>query len=322
MKFLIILVLIITSIGILFEDILQMDEDMLLISILSIVSSITLYINYMLKKEINTNHIIEKKLKDLNDSLEDRIAEELTRRVQQEKVLEQQTKMAAMGEMMDAVAHQWKQPLNAITMYEELLRSDFEDGIVDQEYIDNFLEGTMLQVHHMVKTLDEFRGFFREEQNIEVFNINKTIDSVLLLVKDEFMKNNIAIEVIIDTDHLIQAKENDIKHLMLNMINNSKDAFNEKDIKNRRIKISSKIYKQYLNIYFQDNAGGIPTNIIDEIFKPNVTTKPSGKGTGIGLYLSMQIANKYQGTISVENSDDGAIFTFKIPIYQQKSLIN
>lgn len=317
MKFLIILVLIIISIAILFDDILQMDEHLLLTSILSIISSITLYINYMLKKEINTNYVIESKLKDLNDSLEDRIAEELTRRVQQEKVLEQQTKMAAMGEMMDAVAHQWKQPLNAITMYEELLRGDFEDGIVDQKYIDNFLEGTMLQVHHMVKTLDEFRGFFREEQNIDIFNIKKTINSVLLLVKDEFLKNSIAIEVIIDTEHIIQAKENDIKHLILNMINNSKDAFNEKDIKNRRIKISSKIHKKYLNIYFQDNAGGIPINIIDEIFNPNVTTKASGKGTGIGLYLSMQIANKYQGTISVENSDDGVIFTFKIPTYNK-----
>jgi signal transduction histidine kinase len=276
----------------------------------------------MLKKEINTNYVIESKLKELNDSLEDRIVKESIRRVEQEKVLEQQTKMAAMGEMMDAVAHQWKQPLNAITMYEELLRSDFEEGIVDQEYIDNFLEGTMLQVHHMVKTLDEFRGFFRQEQNIKIFNIRKMIDSVLLLVQDEFMQNQITIEVFTDNSHLIKAQENDIKHLILNMINNSKDAFNEKGIKNRTITISSTVKDKYLNIYFKDNAGGIPKNIINEIFKPNVTTKASGKGTGIGLYLSMQIANKYQGTISAKNDSDGVIFTFKIPIYQKKSLIN
>ena len=266
--------------------------------------------------------MIESKLKELNDSLEDRIVKESIRRVEQEKVLEQQTKMAAMGEMMDAVAHQWKQPLNAITMYEELLRSDFEEGIVDQEYIDNFLEGTMLQVHHMVKTLDEFRGFFRQEQNIKIFNIRKMIDSVLLLVQDEFMQNQITIEVFTDNSHLIKAQENDIKHLILNMINNSKDAFNEKGIKNRTITISSTVKDKYLNIYFKDNAGGIPKNIINEIFKPNVTTKASGKGTGIGLYLSMQIANKYQGTISAKNDSDGVIFTFKIPIYQKKSLIN
>ncbi|SHO81420.1 TWO-COMPONENT HYBRID PROTEIN [hydrothermal vent metagenome] len=293
----------------------HIDMSIFVIAILIAISNAVLYMNYRLKKEVKEKFQAKERLKALNETLELRINHELKRREEQDKVLEQQAKMAAMGEMMDAVAHQWKQPLNAITLYESLLKSDFQDGIVDQEYINNFLDNTTMQINHMVNTLDEFRKFFRDNQNIEKVNIKRCIESLQRLIKDDFLKNHITIDVNVDNDIEVNIKENELKHLILNIVNNSKDAFNENDIKKRIIKITSThIDKNQILIEFEDNAGGIPESIIDDIFKPNVTTKSADKGTGIGLYMSMQIANKNHGDLRVRNSEDGAIFSLLLPL--------
>jgi len=238
-----------------------------------------------------------------------RFKKESTARLQaQNKMLEQQSKMAAMGEMMDAVAHQWKQPLNALTMYGELLKDDFEDGEVDKKYIAEMLDGVDTQISHMTTTLSEFRDFFRPNQNRSTFNLEKIINSVLLLTKDEFMKNYIIIETKVDENIVIDANENEFKHLVLNIINNSKDAFNENDIKNRKILIKASKNNKKITITLEDNAGGIPLHVIDKIFEANITTKSAAKGTGIGLYMSSQIVEKMSGKIYVKNLNDGACF--------------
>jgi len=292
----------------------NIDMSIFMIAILSVISSAILYMNYRLKKEIVDKFKAEERLKALNETLEIKIDYELKRRIVQDKALEQQAKMAAMGEMMDAVAHQWKQPLNAISLYNSLLKSDFQDGIVDQDYITNFLDNTTMQINHMVNTLDEFRRFFRDNQNIERVNIKRSIESLQRLIKDDFLKNHINIEVDISDSSEIDIKENEFKHLVLNIVNNAKDAFNENHIDKRVIKITTKnINKNDILIEFEDNAGGIPSNIINDIFKPNVTTKSADKGTGIGLYMSTQIAKKYHGVLSVRNSKEGAIFTLILP---------
>ena len=231
----------------------------------------------------------------------------------QNKMLQQQSKMASMGEMLDAVAHQWKQPLNAITMYLQLLQSDFEDGLVDKTYIDEMEEGTLAQIEHMTTTLSEFRNFFRPNQDIVNFNLLKLTNSVLLLTKDEFLKNQINIEVDIDEDIHIDGNENEFKHLIINLINNAKDAFNENDIKNRKIIIKAIKTDNHVLMEIKDNAGGIPTDAIKHIFEANFTTKEIGKGTGIGLYMSTQILEKMGAKIKVKNIDDGACFFVKIP---------
>lgn len=241
--------------------------------------------------------------------------ETLARLDAQAKMLEQQSKMAAMGEMLDAVAHQWKQPLNALTMYADLLHSDFDEGNVDQAYIDEMLEGVQVQIDHMTTTLGEFRNFFRPNTAIAPFSLNEIVQSVLFLVNDEFMKNNIDVEVKIDNEILLEGNENEFKHLILNIINNAKDAFNEKRLKERHITIVSVQDDEMTTLTIKDNAGGIPEEVIDHIFEANVTTKEQGKGTGIGLYMSLQIVEKMNGTIRVANEGDGACFTVT---FQQK----
>ncbi len=229
-----------------------------------------------------------------------------------DKMLRQQSKMAAMGEMMDAVAHQWKQPLNSISMMNDMLKDDFKDGLVDEAYIDDMTQTTHTQIAHMVSTLNEFRTFFRPSKNSEDFLIDSCIDSVQILMKDELIKNNVNINITIVDNITLYGLENEFKHLFLNLLSNSIDAFNEKDIKERTINIKTYIDDDKSIIEFEDNAQGIPKNVIADIFKPNVTTKETGKGTGIGLYMSSQIVKKHNGTISVHNTDSGAVFTIGI----------
>ncbi len=216
-----------------------------------------------------------------------------------------------MGEMMDAVAHQWKQPINIINMQVDMMGYDFEDGFVNQEYVDKFQSKVSNQVKHITSTLEEFRSFFRPNKEVVEFDVKIMIDKVLLLVKDEFLKNLIVINIDDIQNFTLLGIENEFKHLILNIINNSKDAFNENNIKNRTIQINILNDEISKSIEIIDNAGGIPEHIIDDIFKANITSKAEGKGTGIGLYMSDQIAQKHTGTLSVTNIQNGAKFIFK-----------
>jgi len=233
------------------------------------------------------------------------------KRQEKEKMLLQQARLASMGEMMDAVAHQWKQPISTIAMQVEMLEYDFEDELINEDYIKKFIKKINFQISHMTSTLAEFRSFFRPSKNTQDFDVALMIDKVLLLVRDEFMKNSIHITVENSNSFTINGIENEFKHLIINIINNSKDAFIEKGIENRNIYINMISDDNSKILEISDNAGGIPTDVIGDIFKANVTTKVDGKGTGIGLYMSSQIAQKHHGTLRVENTNDGARFIFK-----------
>jgi len=251
-------------------------------------------------------------LDNLNHDLEERIKEEVTLREANHKLYEQQAKMAAMGEMMDAVAHQWKQPLNALSLMTDMLRDDFKSGSVTQDYIDELTTDAQGQIEHMVNTLNEFRNFFRPKDIAESFGIKRCIQSVLLLINDEILQNSINIHIQNEKEILLHGIENEFKHLVLNIINNAKDAFNERDVKQRDIYINFYQEDSHINVEIEDNAGGISEDVINDIFKPEVTTKEEGKGTGIGLYMSMQIAQKLGGSLSVCNTDQGALFQLEI----------
>ena len=226
-----------------------------------------------------------------------------------DKIIEQQSRLAAMGEMIDAVAHQWKQPLNAIRMMIDMLQDDFKNDDVNNEYINDLDESVHLQIDHMVNTLNEFRNFLRPSTKNEDFYINTVVQNIQILMKDELITQNIHFHLQIDQTIQIFGNKNEFKHLFINLINNSIDAFNEHSISGRNIYIRCFIKDKQIMIEIEDNAGGIPKNIINHVFKPNVTTKPEGKGTGIGLYMTSQIVTKNNGNITVSNTQKGALFT-------------
>ena len=234
-------------------------------------------------------------------------------RMQNERMMAQQAKHAALGEMMDAVAHQWKQPLNAITMLTDLLIIEHRQGSVDEAYLKEFKSDMWSQVDHLLTTLSEFRSFFRPDKAPETFKLAETINAVLLLVKDELMKYTINVTLSCSDDIEIDVIKNEFKHVLLNILNNAKDAFIENEVATREIKIDVTKSDEAVTIEVSDNAGGIPEHVLPDIFKANVTSKAEGKGTGIGLYMSKQIVDKMSADLRAENRDGGALFTLRIP---------
>ncbi len=248
------------------------------------------------------------------ESLEKQVAVEIAKREDKERLLIQQTKMAAMGDMIDAIAHQWKQPLSSISMYMEMLHDDAVDlGSVGHEVIKQYQNDIDVQVNHLLNTLHEFRTFFKTDKETTQFSMHSLIDSVLLLMKDELISNQIETEVIVPKDSMMPGSVNELKHLLINLINNAKDAFIERGIKNR--KLIFRVNKEdKLLLEVEDNAGGIPVEVIDTIFNPRTTTKAEDKGSGIGLYVSTQIVQKHHGDLWVENCNEGAKFSAEFPI--------
>jgi C4-dicarboxylate-specific signal transduction histidine kinase len=254
---------------------------------------------------------LNEELDSYKNELELKVEEEIEKRKEKDKIILQQSKLAAMGEMMDAVAHQWKQPINIINMQIDMLGYDFEDDLVNEKYVKQLQRDIFRNIKHMTNTLDEFRTFFRPNKDVEKFYVKDMVNKVLLLVKDEFIKNLITINLIVEDNYTLIGVENEFKHLILNIINNAKDAFIERNIKERQIDIEVKSTEKFYAINILDNAGGIPQDLISDIFKTNVTTKIGDKGTGIGLYMSEQIAVKHNGSLTVENIDHGSKFIFK-----------
>lgn len=253
------------------------------------------------------------KLDQYKERLEKRVQEEMENVSQKEALLKEQSRLAAMGEMVDAIAHQWKQPLNAISMAADLIRCTPQElSLQKAEEINEMSETIHHQIEHMTTTLSEFRSFFRPNKEISSFSLKACINSVRVLLKDELIKNNIEIQEKEQKDISILGYENEFKHLLLNLINNSKDAFNENRIEKRVIAIGYNETPHHIIVQIVDNAGGIPEHIMADIFKPNVTTKGDRKGTGIGLYMSFQIAQKHHGKLTAQNTKDGARFTLSI----------
>ncbi len=242
--------------------------------------------------------------------LEKKVKEEIAKTEEKEKIIFEQSKFAAMGEMIDAVGHQWAQPLNLISLQIGMLGYEFEAGKVDQKYMDEFQAKMTQYIEHMNNTLSEFRTFFRPNKEQKQFNVKNMIEKVLFLVDNEIIKQNISIELNILNDFDIVGIENEFKHIILNIISNAKDAFLSHTQEKKVITINVDQNENERTIEIIDNAGGIPKSIIDKVFKANVTTKKDSNGTGIGLYMSEQIAKKNNGTITAQNVKDGAKFTF------------
>ncbi len=253
------------------------------------------------------------KLEQYKGRLEKRVQEEMQNVSEKENLLKERSRMASMGEMIDAIAHQWKQPLNAISMAADMIKSD-KDADLDEKAIEvnEMSEVIHHQIEHMTTTLSEFRSFFRPNKESTHFSLEACINSVKILLKDELIKNNITIQQADQKDIFIIGYENEFKHLLLNLINNAKDAFNDNNIKKRVIALGYTETEHHIILQVVDNAGGVPEHIIKDIFHPNVTTKAAKKGTGIGLYMSSQIVQKHRGKLSVINTKDGARFTITL----------
>ncbi|MCK5111219.1 MAG: HAMP domain-containing histidine kinase, partial [Arcobacteraceae bacterium] len=203
---------------------------------------------------------------------------------------------------------QWRQPLNALNVNIENLEFDYEDGVIDKEFLDKFINKQTKILHFMSNTIDDFRNFFRVDKEKISFSIKKAIQDNVNIQISELNKYGIAINIQ-GEDFIIDGFQNEFLQVIMNLISNAKDAIVETKQKDGQIDISLMENK----VTVTDNGGGIPSDIIERIFEPYYTTKEQGKGTGMGLYMSkMIIEDNMGGKIGVSNVDGGASFTIKL----------
>jgi len=255
---------------------------------------------------------------EIKTNLKRKVQEELDIVQEQEKMIIHQSKLASTGEMIDAIAHQWKQPLNIISMQADfvVVMNEDKDSVPIKDAIE-CQKKVKHQVEHLVATLHQFRDFLRPDTKREQFNLIDSIKSVLTLIKDEFIKEKILINTSFEDNIFINGIENEFKHIILNIVNNAKDIFIERECTTRKIDITLKKDNDKAIVVIQDNADGIPDDIIEHIFEKHISGKKEGAGTGIGLYMSKQIIDKIGAEISVENKNGGACFTILLPLYNK-----
>jgi len=262
-----------------------------------------------LMNEIEESH---KRIQELNENLEDKVVLELEKNKEKDKMLQEQCLRASMGEMMDAIAHQWIQPLNFIGLKSQEIsfRAEMQDANPDA--LLSSCSDIDIQLDHLTSTLDEFRSFFRLNKKTENILFKNLIEETLSLLKNDIIKNKVKIITTCNQKNKVNIIPNEFKHVLINLISNSKDAFVEHQIIERKIYIDVYDKDDEVILCVQDNAGGIPVNIIDDVFKSNVSSKIEGKGTGIGLYMSKMIIEKIGGSIKVENKNNGACFIISL----------
>jgi len=259
-----------------------------------------------------------KELNDLNETLEERVSSEIKKQQEQEQLLIQQSKLASMGEMIGNIAHQWRQPLNALGLVMQNIYFSYEMDELTDEFMEKSVKKVNLLTDNMSKTIDDFRNFFKPNKGSEVFNLNGLVKDTLGLVDATFQHQDVKIRGFHDGEILVYGFPSEFSQTLLNVLNNAKDALLDNKINDAEVYINVGLDDNYGFVKVKDNAGGIPADILDKIFDPYFTTKDEGKGTGIGLYMSKIIVEQnMNGKLIVNNISNGAEFIIKIPLYKE-----
>lgn len=291
---------------------------------------ITLLIYHILRKKDETkisdlNTSLEHKVDELdhfNKTLHNKVKEEVHKLRENENLLIQQSKLAALGEMIGNIAHQWRQPISAVSAIMMNIKWTGIDQGLNPKFLDERMEEANEQLEYMSQTIEDFRSFFKPSKEKDYFNLTDEATKAYSIMKDTLLSHNIDIQFFVKRDIFSFGYPNEFSQVVLNLISNAKDVLLEREKKQARIEIH--IYKDENFAYcrINDNAGGIDDKYIDRVFEPYFTTKDVN-GTGIGLYIAKEIIHKHmQGTLSVQNKNHGACFTIKLPVVQRSEYEN
>lgn len=243
------------------------------------------------------------------------VNKEVKKRRYQELMLMEQSRLASMGEMIGNIAHQWRQPLSALSLVNANIKRSFLADKLDEEKINKQTDKASRLIQQMSNTINDFSNFFKPDKEKSFFTIKALIDDTKYLI--DATLHDADIKVIIDLDEAlyIEGFYSEFSQVIINIISNAKDVLIEKAIEKPFISIKS--YKKDLKVFIliSDNAGGINPSHLTQIFDPYFTTKEEGKGTGIGLYMSKMIIDEHvMGTLKAYNSDVGAVFEITLPL--------
>jgi len=259
----------------------------------------------------------------LRESFKRQVEEEVLKNRQKDKQLLHQARLAQMGEMISMIAHQWRQPLaainnrvNSIDIKLHLNSYNLDDIQEREEFIRYMIDGHQHIIEYvstLSETIDDFRTFFKPNKDKEFISIITPIERALSIVEVKMSNNNIDIIKDYQIDKNINIYSNEMMQVVLNILKNAEDNFDEKEIEDKKIIIITKESEEFYIIEIKDNGGGISKDILDKIFDPYFTTKDSKNGTGLGLYMSKTIIEEHNGgVLSVENIDNGVSFKIKL----------
>ena len=271
-------------------------------------------IDLILKDYENKVRRNAKELEELNQSLEEKVKEEIEKNREKEQLLVQKSKFIALGEMISNIAHQWRQPLSELSSILMFIKFKYSINALDEHTMQTKSKEADKVLEYMSHTIDDFRNFFMPKKEKEEFYLLKSVEIVMNIISSALANYNIKISISIDENIKITTYLNEYKQVLLNIINNAKDVLIEKNIENPLIKIHAFEDSNYIVLYIEDNGGGILVEPKGKIFEPYFTTKEDSNGTGIGLYMSKIIVEKnMKGKLKVKNIKNGAQFAIYIP---------
>lgn len=247
------------------------------------------------ERKENLQHLVDKEMKKSSTQLE---------------MLKEQSRLASMGELIEIIIHQWISPLNGIKLKTEFIKKESKKEKFDKKLIENYAQEQIDNIDHLITTLREFRDFLKPKGELQCVKLLKLITYVKMLLKDVLVKNNVILNIDIDSNFCVHVHQNEFSHVFINLINNSIDAFVQNKNRVRNIDIYTKKDLRGFSIVFKDNAGGVSDYTLGRLFDKHYTTKD--EGTGIGLYLVKSILEKIGGEISAKNIGDGLEFIIHI----------
>lgn len=259
-------------------------------------------------RDVSARKSAERNLRDLLAHLEQRVAEEVERAMASERALIAQSRLAAMGEMLGNIAHQWRQPLNALALVIANLADDADAGLATPDAVaDAALEARQL-IAQMSTTISDFTNFFRPGKSDEVFEVRAVVADLVSMVTPAFLRSGVTIECLPGEPMVTRGVSNEYGQVLLNLLTNARDAVVARRETERRIVISMTRTGGHCRVSVSDNGGGVTLTPVARVFEPYISTKDHG--TGLGLYLSKKIIEEsLGGSLHVENTGDGATFT-------------
>jgi len=262
-------------------------------------------------------------LREFNEILEERVKVEVEKnQIQNQKMLHQ-SRLAQMGEMISMIAHQWRQPLNSISLTSSNLQLKLMMGEVNHDFFTQEMKLIDEYSQHLSKTIDDFRNFFRENKNRETTTLEQIVKATLEIVKVSLEHKCIKIVTDFNCHVELQTYPNEVKHVLLNIIKNAEDVLLENRVNSPLISIETlfDVDSKNRQLIIRDNAGGIPHAILEKVFDPYFSTKLEKDGTGLGLYMSKTIIEEHcDGKLSVLNDKDGAVFIIEFPLSDKERL--
>jgi len=257
----------------------------------------------------------KKKIEELNRDLERRVEEEVRKNREKDRHLLHQSRLAQMGEMISMIAHQWRQPLSAISSCSLAINVKAKLGKLDKESAIDLSEKISEYSQHLSSTIDDFRDFFKPNRGKEETTFETLVKSALSIVEVSLKNRDIELRLDLECDAKLTTYPNELKQVILNLIKNAEDAIGERKVQNPYIEIRSYTEDSKAVLEVGDNAGGVPDNIIDKIFDPYFSTKLEKNGTGLGLYMSKMIVEEHcNGKLEVKNGPEGAIFKITLEL--------